>query len=132
MCSIKIRYIVLIISVLVLVDKSGKLYFLLFNVVYPCFKTNIALVNGENYLHWFYYWMIFLGLRVVESCFESALLLITFGYYYYLKLFLCYLIVRQLNECEKIYGYFVDKVTKAISFAYKFNDSGWVISGKHD
>jgi hypothetical protein len=127
MCSIKTRYIILAISILIIYDRTGKLLFLLLNTLYSGFKTYLSLVKGEDYLDWFYYWMICLGMRAVESFFESALILLSFEYYFYIKIFICFLLIKQIKECEKIYGYFLGKITYLINFAERFNDSQLLI-----
>lgn len=101
--NIKYRYIVLLVSLIIGIDHSGKLIYYFFNATYPCYNTYISLIKGENYTQWVYYWIIVLFLRCFEFWLEYFFMLFTFGYFYYFKLFFCFLLIRNQILAETLY-----------------------------
>jgi len=120
--TIKFSYIVSAGIILSSLDFSGRLLYIVFNILFPCKKTYFSIVKGENYMLWSYYWMIVLSVKIIEIWLESILMFLTFNYYFYFKSGFFYLIYKNIWVTEKIFLYFQEMLFQHRELVYYMQD----------
>ena len=105
-------------------DLSAKLLFLTFHTFFVGYDTYKALVKGDDYLKWTYYWVIYLVCKVYDFWFESITIAITFGYYYYFKFIFFSIVYKNPEISHNIFNFIYEKANSSSSINYTFNEIG--------